>query len=231
MAWIYKITNLINNKQYIGYTKYTPQHRFQEHWDQRYQDHCILHKAMIKYGINNFKVEGVEEIVETDFIEKETYYINYFNTMRPNGYNICQGGNKPPEHFGENNNKSKINQQQFEELIKDLQEYNLDFGQLAKKYNLSQSQIERINKGEFWHLDDIDYPIRKMKYDHYIILCIIEDLKANILSQAEIEEKYHIISRTRLYDINNGKSGGKLFPQANYPLRQGIVNRKPLYLS
>lgn len=59
---------------------------------------------------------------------------------------------------------------------------------------------------------------------------IINDLKENILTQDEIERKYQIKSRTRLYDINNGKVGKKWFPQEKYPLREGIKNRKPLYL-
>lgn len=232
MSWIYKITNLINNKIYIGYTKYTPEKRFQEHWLQRFQDNSILHKAMIKYGKNSFKIEGLEEFNEdeNDWCQKECYWIEKLQSRQPKGYNICEGGNKPPVHYGSNNVKSKITQNQFLELVNDLKTYNLEFGQLAVKYNLSQSQIERINKGEFRHLENEEYPLRKMKRDQWIIKQIIKDLKDNILSQDEIERKYQIKSRTRLYDINNGKVGKKWFPQKSYPLRQGIVNRKPLYL-
>ena len=57
------------------------------------------------------------------------------------------------------------------------------------------------------------------------------DLKNTNLTQEEIEEKYQIKSRTRLYDINWGKVGKKLFPQESYPLRVGIKNQKPKYLS
>lgn len=231
MSWIYKITNLKNNKIYIGYTKYTPEHRFQEHWLQRFQDNSILHKAMIKYGKKSFIVEGLEEFDETeDWCQKECFWIEKLHSQQPNGYNICEGGNKPPTHYGSDNIKSKITQLQFEELIQDLKSYNLDFAQIAKKYNLSQSQVERINKGEFRHLEGQDYPIRKLKRDQWIMGQIINDLKENILTQDEIERKYQIKSRTRLYDINNGKVGKKWFPQEKYPLRKGIKNRKPLYL-
>lgn len=215
MSWIYKITNLINNKIYVGYTKYTPEKRFQEHWQQRFQDNSILHKAMIKYGKNNFKIEGLEEFNENleDWCIKECYWIEKLQSQQPNGYNICEGGNKPPIHYGSDNVKSKLTKNQFYELIKDLKTYNLEFGQLAVKYALSQSQIERINKGEYRRLEDEDYPLRKMKRDQWIISQIINDLKENILSQDEIERKYQIKSRTRLYNINTGKVGKKWFPQ------------------
>lgn len=232
MSYIYKIKNLKNRKEYVGYTKNSIYHRFSQHWAQRFQDNSILHKAMIKYGKNNFKIDLVEEFneFEEDWCAKERYWIEYYNTLKPNGYNICEGGNKPPIYYGENNNKSKLNAEQFNNLIQDLKSYDLDFGQIAKKYNMSRSQIERINKGEFRHLDNIDYPIRKMKRDQWIIQQIIKDLKNDILTQDEIEKKYQIKSRTRLYNINNGKVGKKWFPNETYPLRKGIVNRKPLYL-
>lgn len=232
MAFIYKITNLLNKKIYIGYTsRNNIQIRFQEHWNSRFFDNSILHKAMIKNGKNNFKIEIVEKISEKEWVEKEQYWIEYYNSKVPNGYNICEGGNKPPTHFGENNCKSKLTTDQTLNLINDLKEYKLDFGQIASKYKISQSQVERINKGEFRKLENEDYPLRKMKIDQYIIKNIIEDLKNNILTQSEIEEKYKIKARTRLYDINNGKIGRKLFPQEKYPIRNGIVNRKPIYLS
>lgn len=231
MAFIYKITNQINNKIYIGYTSNTIQQRFEEHWYGRNSDNSILHKAMIKYGKDAFKIEQVEEISEDIWIEKEQYWIDFYNSKVPNGYNICNGGNKPPTRYGENNVKSKLTTKQFFQLIEDLKKYDLDFGQIASKYNISQSQVERLNRGDFRKLDNEDYPIRKFKKDQYIIKCIIEDLKNNILSQSEIEEKYQIKSRTRLYNINTGKVGRKIFPQEKYPIRPGIQNRKPTYLS
>lgn len=230
MGYIYKITNKINNKEYIGYTSRSIEKRFQEHWNNRFHDNSLLHRAMKKYGKNSFKIEQIDIVNEKNWEEKEQYYIKKYNTLIPKGYNICIGGNKPPVHYGEDNVKSKITNKQLEELIRDLKEYKLDFSQIASKYNISQSQVERINKGEFRHSENEIYPIRKMKRDQYIIGCIIEDLKENKLSQSEIEIKYNIKSRTRLYNINNGKVGKKLFPQKKYPIRKGIMNRIPEYL-
>lgn len=231
MAWIYKISNDINNKLYIGYTRYTPEKRFEEHWRCRYGDNSLIHKAMIKYGKEHFWCEGIEEVSEEEGFDKETYYIDYYKSKVPNGYNLTEGGENPPVHYGENNCKSKISKIQFDNLIKDLQNYELEFSQIAKKYGISQSQVERINKGECRYQENLIYPIRTLKKDQYIIQCIIEDLKSNILTQEEIEEKYQIKSRTRLYNINSGKVGSKLFPQEKYPIRPGIKNQVPKYLS
>lgn len=231
LAYIYLITNLVNKKQYVGYTSKTPEIRFQEHWRCRYSDDIYLHRAMIKYGKSNFIIETLEEIDESEWQLKEQYWIDKMNTLTPNGYNINVGGNAPPVHYGEYNVKSKIPNEQLLLLIEDLKSYKLRFSQIATKYGLSQSQVERINMGLFRRIDSEDYPIRKMKYNEYNIYCIIQDLKDNILSQSEIEEKYHIKSYCRLYNINTGLVGKKWFPQEHYPIREGIVNRKPVYLS
>lgn len=185
---------------------------------------------MKKYGKQNFSVIELETVDDNNWESREQYWIKHKRTLVPNGYNICIGGNKPPAHYGSDNIKSKLTQEQFQSLIQDLKRYELDFGQIASKYRISQDQVERINQGAFRKIEDEDYPLRKMKRDHYLIKCIIEDLKDLSMSQDDIEKKYQIKSRTRLYNINNGKVGKKLFPQDSYPIRSGIVNRIPLYL-
>jgi group I intron endonuclease len=83
---IYKTTNLINNKIYIGKDK---------HNNLKYLGSGIAIKSAIeKYGKNNFKKEIIEECFDNDILnEKEKYWINKFNsTNRKIGYNIAYGG-------------------------------------------------------------------------------------------------------------------------------------------
>lgn len=64
MAFIYKITNLINGKSYIGKTSFSIKKRFKEHQRDAFRDRNEkrpLYSAMRKYGIENFTVEQVEE--------------------------------------------------------------------------------------------------------------------------------------------------------------------------
>jgi group I intron endonuclease len=84
---IYKVTNLINNKLYIGITKQSLNKRLNQHFSNNYP----LGKAMKKYGKVNFSID-VLEFANTleDALKKETHYIKEFNTMIENdkGYNL-----------------------------------------------------------------------------------------------------------------------------------------------
>ena len=67
---IYKITNKINNKCYIGQTIKTAEERWKEHKRNININHsnCInktLYKAMRKYGIENFTFEVIQDNIET----------------------------------------------------------------------------------------------------------------------------------------------------------------------
>ena len=96
MGYIYKITNLINNKVYIGKTERTVNKRWKEHVKNaktdKYQN-IILYRAMRKYGIDNFKVEAIDEVSNfEDLDEREIYWINYYQSCGEKGYNTTGGG-------------------------------------------------------------------------------------------------------------------------------------------
>lgn len=88
MSWcIYKITNILNLKIYIGITKRSLNKRFSEH---RNRKKSAISKAINKYGIDNFLIEQVDN-AETlsEALTKETFYINQFESfVRAKGYNI-----------------------------------------------------------------------------------------------------------------------------------------------
>ncbi len=87
---IYKITNLINGKIYVGQTKRSLKKRIREH--------CIskntngIEGAIKKYGIDNFKVEVIEECPVEMLNEREIFWIKELNSKAPNGYNLTDGG-------------------------------------------------------------------------------------------------------------------------------------------
>lgn len=96
IGYIYKITNLINGKMYVGQTTKTIEERFRLHIydsvrkDKR-DDNYPLYKAMKKYGINNFQIECIEECPISKLNEREIFWINSLNTYK-NGYNATLGG-------------------------------------------------------------------------------------------------------------------------------------------
>lgn len=97
MAYIYKVTNLVNNKVYIGQTTKTIERRWQQHiYEATHKGHgenYPLHAAMRKYGIENFIIEKLEQCQDDDRYDRETYYINLFQSLvNQYGYNIALNG-------------------------------------------------------------------------------------------------------------------------------------------
>jgi len=92
MAYIYKITNLKNNKIYIGFTINEIQVRLRNHIRASRQNkkrHTYLHSAIRKYGEDFFIVEEIEQGDDKKLLkEREKYWIEYF---KPD-YNLTKGG-------------------------------------------------------------------------------------------------------------------------------------------
>ena len=91
--YIYKITNKLNGKIYIG------QHLVPKYHEtfRRYMGSGIaITEAYEKYGKENFDKEIIEYIDDDEkhehVSEREKYWIAYYNCMTPNGYNISPGG-------------------------------------------------------------------------------------------------------------------------------------------
>lgn len=97
MGIIYKITNLINNKIYIGQTRKDEPSRWQEHvwhaYNDPQSDTPYLCAAIKKYGRENFSREILEEVEDKELNQKEIEYIALYNsTDRTIGYNLALGG-------------------------------------------------------------------------------------------------------------------------------------------
>lgn len=94
MGFIYKITNDINDKIYVGKTCLTVEERFKEHctdFKRRNYEKRPLYSAMNKYGIDKFHIETLGEYNDDDLAEYEIYWIDYYNSYI-NGYNATKGG-------------------------------------------------------------------------------------------------------------------------------------------
>lgn len=92
MAYIYKITNDINDKIYVGKTEYSIEKRFKEHCQDSKRKRCEkrpLYNAMNKYGIEHFHIELIEETNEPE--EREIYWIQHYGSFKY-GYNATMGG-------------------------------------------------------------------------------------------------------------------------------------------
>lgn len=98
MGYIYKITNLVNNKIYVGQTLQSIQNRWNQHistaFKENSSDKYAIHYAIRKYGIKNFSFGIIEEVSNNLLDERECYWIKKLNThiSYHQGYNMTFGG-------------------------------------------------------------------------------------------------------------------------------------------
>lgn len=90
---IYKCTNIVNDKIYIGQTINTLDERMIGHiYDIKHKPN-YFHNALNKYGLNNFIWEVIDEAFSKDELDlKEIRWIKYYNSFGENGYNLTSGG-------------------------------------------------------------------------------------------------------------------------------------------
>ena len=93
-GFIYKITNKINGKSYIGQTIQNVKERFYQHCATKCSQavlNMVIHKAITKYGKSNFTIEVIEEVESANLNDRERYWIRYYDSYN-NGYNSTEGG-------------------------------------------------------------------------------------------------------------------------------------------
>ena len=90
MGVIYRITNKINGKPYVGQTRQKLSQRIYGHKSNKGKS--AIDAAIAKYGWKNFTVEIIEVCPVESLNEKERYWIAKLNSKAPNGYNLTDGG-------------------------------------------------------------------------------------------------------------------------------------------
>lgn len=228
MSYIYKITNNITNKLYIGYTSRSLQRRLYEHFyeAEHTKSNTKLNLSIRKYGKDNFTIESIYEFdeKEEDWRELEKYYISLYNTYKGKGYNSTEGGDLPPISYGDANNKTKIKECQYYELVEDLKNLEMSYKDIGKKYNISVSQLYCINSGTSLHHEDVEYPIRIYNKFEEQALQIIHLLSTSIeLSNQQIADSVDGYFRANeVASINNGKKYAYLW-KGDFPIRKVVV--------
>ena len=94
---IYKITNLVNGKIYIGQTSISLRKRLLKHLSDAKPNTKVrkhyLQRAILKHGPSNFVVEILETCDKNSLDEREIYWINHYNSIDSQlGYNCTHGG-------------------------------------------------------------------------------------------------------------------------------------------
>ena len=175
MIILYKITNSVNDKVYIGQTKNSLLWRFNSHCSK--QSYCTkLKHATSKYGKQNFIIEQIDHAHSREEADnKERYWIEYYKaTEDAFGYNILKGG-----HKAESINRKKVICLETNEVFESVTE-------VAKKLKCKTIEtIARVCRGErptfqgnhYAFLDENDRPILdNIRFDakrsHKKTLCV-----------------------------------------------------------
>lgn len=158
MIGIYKITNNINNKSYIGQSV-NIQKRFNAHKSAAFNlnnrlYNSPLYRAIRKYGIENFCFEILEECNEEDLNNKEIFYINKYGTYGKNGYNQDNGGNQA-SHY------TKLSDDLVSKIIDRLKTSLDNSDEIGDDFGVTGRTVRGINLGECCYRNSEKYPIRQ----------------------------------------------------------------------
>lgn len=142
MGFIYKITNDVNGKMYVGKTELPdPNERWKQHLNDFKRERCEkrpLYAAMNKYGTDHFHFEVIEETDNTE--ERERYWIEelrtYVGFKDYNGYNATLGGD----------GKSYLELDEDEVIKYHTEEAGYVAGITAKYFNVDPNTIKKILK-------------------------------------------------------------------------------------
>ena len=151
---IYKVTNKVNGKVYIGQSVDIGR-RWREHMTAK--DGIYFHKAIQKYGVENFEWEVIEQC-KKDLDEREIYWIEYYDSFNK-GYNCTKGGDSGPVLRGEDNPNWKGGISSDPEYSKKLYEANKE---QKKEYCKKQyKQWYEINKDKIKEYKEANKEKRK----------------------------------------------------------------------
>jgi len=216
MGYIYKITNKITNKCYIGETKKSnPELRWNEH--KRKIEKGIgcpaLQDAVKKYGIENFKFEVLIICFDEDryMIEKE--YIQKYNSIAPNGYNLTLGGEGGGFH-GKKHSENTINK--IKNVLKERYKNNPELCQqisernknIFKDSNIRLKISEGLKNSEKWR-NSIKGNLNCRKHTEESKNKIRNSVKSYFKDNINIIEKHRLIMgmskgiKILQYDLNN----------------------------
>lgn len=139
---VYKITNKVTGKIYIGITNQGSGARYRHHWyESRIGEPSPIHKSMAKYGEENFTLEVID-FAETyeELKEKEKFWIKKFNSNdRKIGYNLTEGGDGTFGRMHSDETKEKF----VKKLL--VGNYQKKLKRKCLKYELVNAQINKRN--------------------------------------------------------------------------------------
>jgi len=148
--YAYKITNTINNKIYIGKSN-SNKNRFKDHLNvakNKYSNkYSYVHKAINKYGKNNFIYEIIEKFDDEDaaYNAENKYILYYKSNNNQYGYNLNEGGRRFFTHSPETLKKISEQRKGFKFSTKSINKMRQShLGQIASNRKFSSEEVLKI---------------------------------------------------------------------------------------
>ena len=189
-GFIYKITNKVNGKSYIGQTIQSVKERFYQHCATKCSQailNMVIHKAITKYGKSNFTIEVIEEVESANLNDRERYWIKYYDSYN-NGYNSTEGGQDGIKLFKNLDTESIIREYKSGKSLREI----------GRLFNVDKQTIKDLLVRNNINLRTT----RTYKFSQKDREDIIKDLSLG-LSRKEIISKWHI-SKSYLSQLING---------------------------
>lgn len=206
---IYKITNKINGKIYIGQSK-NIYSRWKRHIYYAKQCKYPIQKAIIKYGKENFEFAIICECEEEELNEKEMYYIKLFNSDdRKIGYNLTIGGNTFSYTGKSRNYKAKLSDSQVYDIRK-------RYGNRENKYEIYEDYKDIISFNTF-----CDIWVGKT-YRNILLDVYSEDNKKFHKNDRRNKEYKFLTPKEEILNIRQVRNEGRLSRKEAYLLFQYI---------
>lgn len=197
---IYKATNLLNGKIYIGQTVRSLEERVQEHMRHK---KSVFDKALAKYGIDNFEIAIIDNAETIDELnEKEAYWIKYYNSFSENGYNMCEGGGNTKGYHHKDISKKAMSEKKKVAYIGEGNPFYGKYHSEATRKRFSETRKGR-KLTEEWKIHISEGSICKRKVKNIETNEIFDSIK-------EAAEKYNIKAThiTRVCRGKRKKTGG-----------------------
>ena len=147
---VYKITNLLSGKIYVGQTVRTLEKRINQH---KRRTESAISQAIKKYGWENFSAEVLEECeTQKQIDEREMFWIAKLDCISPKGYNLNEGGSggrTPTDETRKKQSESaKRRFQNPDEHLKMSMAQRIRFADSAEHEKLSKAQKKYFNNPE-----------------------------------------------------------------------------------
>ena len=158
-GWIYRLTNLIRNKAYIGQTD-DFKRRMRDHKNGSNIHNSYVDRSIRKHGWHNFKVEIIiDDVPEEDLDNLEISYIAFYNTMAPNGYNLTKGGGGIRGYKHTDEAREKISQAAIRQQANRDQVGTVTFNKRKNKYQVRGPEPVRKYIGRYFTKEKAEHAL------------------------------------------------------------------------